>query len=86
MKVALVILLVVLVFLLGLPLAMGMTGPVFCPNCQFHGPPCAPGVCSAVLVLFAVAAVGLAGSFQLGTSRFRRLLLVISVDKPPRSA
>jgi hypothetical protein len=86
MKVALIVLLVLLVILLGLPLGMGMTGPGFCPDCQSHGPPCPPGLCSAVLVLFALAAVGLAGSFQLGTSRFRRLLLVVSVDRPPRFA
>jgi hypothetical protein len=86
MKVALVILLVVLILLLGLPLAMGMTGPGFCPDCQSHGPPCPAGVCSAVLVLFALAAVGLAASFQLGTSRFPRLLLALSLDKPPRFA
>jgi hypothetical protein len=86
MKVALVILLVVLVLLLGLPLAMGMTGPGFCPDCQSHGPPCPPGVCSALLALFAVVAPGLAASFQLGTSRVRRLLLALSLDRPPRFA
>lgn len=86
MKVALVILLVILVLLLGLPLATGMTGSGFCPDCQSHGPPCPAGVCSAVLVLFALVVVGLAGSFQLGTSRFQRLLLALTLDRPPRFA
>ncbi len=86
MKVALVILLVFLVLLLGFPLAMGMTGPGFCPDCQSHGPPCPPGACSAVLVLFALVAVGLAGTFQLSAPRLRPLLLALSLDRPPQVA
>ncbi|HEV8681385.1 MAG TPA: hypothetical protein VGS09_01225 [Actinomycetota bacterium] len=86
MKMALVILLVVLVVLIGLPLAMGMTGPGFCPDCQAHGPPCPAGVCSAVLALFALVAPGLAATFQLRSPRARRLLLTLPLDKPPRLA
>jgi hypothetical protein len=86
MKVALVVLLILLVLLLGLPLAMGMTGPGFCPDCESHGPPCPAGVCSGVVVLFALLAVGLAESYHLGASRFRGLLLAFSLDRPPRFA
>jgi hypothetical protein len=86
MKVALIVLLVLLVLLLGLPLGIGMTGPAFCPDCQSHGPPCPPGVCSAVLVLFLLAAVGLAEIYRLGGSRLCRLLLACSLDRPPRFA
>jgi hypothetical protein len=86
MKVALVLLLVLLVLFLGLPLSMGMTGSGFCPDCQSHGPPCPLGLCSALIALFALVAPGLAGSFQPGTSRIRRLLLALSLDKPPRFA
>jgi hypothetical protein len=86
MKVALVVLLVLLVLLLGLPLGMGMTGVGFCPDCESHGPPCPPGLCSALVALFALVAPGLAASFQLDTWRIRRLLLALSLDKPPRFA
>jgi hypothetical protein len=86
MKLLLVILLVVLVVLLGLPLAMGTAGVGFCPDCQSHGPPCPAGICSAVLVLFALVAPGLAAGFQLRDPRARRLLLALPLDKPPRLA
>jgi hypothetical protein len=86
MRSALIVLLILLVVLLGLPLGVGMTAPGFCPDCESHGPPCPAGVCSAVLILLALVAPGLAASLQLSTWHIRRLLLALSLDRPPRFA
>jgi hypothetical protein len=76
--------LVVVVFVTGLPILMGMHGMAFCPEC-------APGLLGPMTCLAALAAAGFAlpllVSRRAGPSRYRTLrslLLAHLLERPPQ--
>lgn len=84
MKKAAFVVLVLLVVLVGLPLAMGMTDMAPCPSCT--GAPAAVAMCLAIVALFVLAVSR--GSSRITSRRqiVRLLLLADRLDRPPRLA
>jgi len=81
----LLIALVLLVALLGLPLAHGMAAMPACPSCR-DGVTQVLGMCLAIIVLLALAAPALRAILRTPRSRLVPLLLASAPDKPPRGA
>ena len=83
-----IIVLVVLIVILGLPLAMGMGGMVStgqCPECQTTGGYAALGLCLAILGTILLLTLGALG--EAVVMRLRRFTLATSggIERPPRS-
>lgn len=78
--------LILLVLLVGLPLAMGMAGMEPCPSCPGGDAPMAVVMCLAILSFFAL--VVSRHSSPVGSQRplLRPLLLADPLDRPPRFA
>jgi hypothetical protein len=86
MKKAVVIALVLLVLLVGLPFAMGMSDMAPCPSCTKGDSPVAVAMCLAIVSLFVLV---VSSSSSLITPRrqvVRLLLLADPLDRPPRVA
>ena len=79
-----IVLLVLLVLILGIPLAMPM-GTGACPDCPGLGTSSPAGICAAVLVGLLLLSWA-AGSTMVGDrSRRRTRILARSFERPPRS-
>ncbi|MFP5377089.1 MAG: hypothetical protein ACLGIO_09975 [Acidimicrobiia bacterium] len=85
MKRALVVALVVVVVVTGLPLAMGMGGMAFCPECGpavlARAAECLP---AAVLVAAAVLTLAFAGRLRLVEARLSPSLFTSVLERPPQ--
>lgn len=79
-----IVLLVLLVLILGIPLAMPM-GTSACPECPGLGTSCLAGTCVAILVGLLILAWA-AGCTMVGDrSRRRTRILAHWLERPPRS-
>ena len=78
-----IVLLVLLVLLVALPLGMGMAMGV-CPNS--HLPACAnsTAMCFAFVALLALFPLLVFARTPIGSASARRLLLAMSLERPPR--
>lgn len=86
MKKASVIALILLVLVVGLPLAMGMSDITPCPSCTGINTPVAVAMCLAILSLF-VLVVSSSSSRIASTQQVIRLgLLAEPPERPPRIA
>ncbi|MGH9264935.1 MAG: hypothetical protein ACRD1D_09605 [Acidimicrobiales bacterium] len=87
MKRALLVALVVVVVVTGLPLAMGMGGMAFCPECGpavlARAAECLP---AAVLVSAVVLTPAFAGRLRLFEPRLWPSLFTTVLERPPRTA
>jgi hypothetical protein len=87
MKVLLVLGLVLLLILVGLPLAMGMGDMGSCPACSDPDAPFALAMCVAILALVALyAGSSASGGVARRTPPLPRFLLVSGLDRPPQNA
>jgi hypothetical protein len=84
MKPVLVIALVLLIVLIGVPLAHGMPSMSACPACRSDAGATALGACLAILVLLTLAAPTLLTALRLRSSRVVPLLLASVPYRPPR--
>ncbi len=85
-KKASVIALVVLLLVVGLPLAMGMSGMAPCPSCTGVEPPVAVAMCLAIVSLL-VLIVSLRSSRIASRPQLVRLLLLSDPpERPPQIA
>ena len=79
-----IVLLVLLMLILGIPLAMPM-GTTACPECPGLGTSSLVGMCVAILVGLLLLSWA-AGSTMVGDrSRRRTRILALSFERPPRS-
>jgi len=86
MKKVAVIALVLLVLLVGLPLAMGMSAMAPCRSCTKGDAPVAVAMCLAIVSLF-VLVVSSSSSFIAARRQMVRLLLFADPpERPPRVA
>lgn len=86
MKKAGVIGLILLVLLVGLPLAMGMSGMEPCPSCSGTNAPMAGAMCLAILSFFVLVVSRHSSRVNSQKRVLRPLFLADSLDRPPRSA
>jgi hypothetical protein len=75
---------VVLIFLVGMTVPMGMHGIASCPHCPGMTPWSMTGLCVAVLSFFALLVHLLSSNLALLRSTVRPYLLVRRLDRPPR--
>ncbi|HYT80861.1 MAG TPA: hypothetical protein VEQ37_16715 [Actinomycetota bacterium] len=78
-----IVLLVLLVLLLAVPLGMGMAMGM-CSTSHASSCPSAVGTCAAIVAMMLIVAVGLLGRVQVSAPHAPRLLLVSSLERPPR--
>lgn len=81
MKKAVVIALVLLVLVVGLPLAMGMSGMAPCPSCTGVDTPVAVAMCFAIISLFVLV---VSSQSSLISSRREVVRLLARSDPPER--
>lgn len=87
MKTALLIALILLLLIIGLPVAMGHMGNMGdCPACTSANAPFALGLCVGILSLVAFTVLLSSRRFMLHAAPTRRFLLATSIFRPPRSA
>lgn len=79
-----IVLLVLLVLLLAIPLGMGMAMGM-CPNSHASICPSAVGTCAAILGLMILLLIGLVGNIFERSPLVPVLLLVRSLERPPRA-
>jgi hypothetical protein len=84
MKKVAIIGLVVLILLVGMPLAMGMGGMAPCPDCPATTSWSVIGLCAAVLSFFALLVLLASTNMTLLLTTVRAYLLVRRLDRPPR--
>ncbi|MDQ3991947.1 MAG: hypothetical protein M3245_06545 [Actinomycetota bacterium] len=83
MKRALFLALVLLVLLVGLPIAAGMPAMMSCPQCHLTAGAAAM-MCLAVLSLFVLLAPTASSRLWRSDRVLRQLLLVPGLERPPR--
>jgi hypothetical protein len=83
-KRVLAVLLILLVLLIALPLGMGMAMGA-CPDSQMSLCPSAAGTCAAIVGLLVLALIMVLGTIRQRAALAPSLLLVRSLDRPPRS-
>lgn len=76
--------LVVLLLIVGMPLAMGQMGD--CPACTSAKTPFALGICAGILSLMALAILLTSQRFRPLASSSPQFLLASSIFRPPRTA
>jgi hypothetical protein len=86
MKKAVVIALVLLVLLVGLPLAMGMSDMAPCPSCTKGDAPVAVAMCLAIVSLFVLVMSSNSSVIVARRRVVRVLLLADPLERPPRVA
>jgi hypothetical protein len=85
-KKAPVIALVLLVLLIGLPLAMGMPDIAPCPSCTGVDTPVAVAMCLAIVSLFVLVLSSSSSRIALRRALLRLLLFDDPPERPPRVA
>lgn len=86
MKKAAVIALVLLVLLVGLPLAMGMSEMAPCPSCTEGDARVAVAMCFAIVSLFVLVMSSRSSPIASRPRVFRLLFLADPPERPPRVA
>jgi hypothetical protein len=84
MKAVAVVGLVILVLLMGMPMAMSMGGMAPCPDCPATTTSTLAGLCVAVLSFFALLIGLLLSNVTLLNPRMRPSLWVRRLERPPR--
>jgi hypothetical protein len=82
----LVLALVLLVLLVGLPVAMGMGDMAQCPSCTGNDSPAALAMCLAILSFFVLVASRHGSRVSPRRQVVRLLLLADPLDRPPQLA
>jgi hypothetical protein len=86
MKKLAIIALVVLVLVVGLPLAMGMSDMAPCPNCTGINTPEAVTMCLAIVSLFVLIVSSYSSRIASGQQMVNLRLLADPPERPPRAA
>jgi hypothetical protein len=86
MKKAAIILLVLLVLLVGLPSAIGLSDMAPCPSCKEGDAPIAVALCLAIVSLFVLVMSSNSSLVRSKRRVFRFLLLADPPERPPRLA
>jgi hypothetical protein len=86
MKIMLALVLILLLLVVGFPVAMGHMGHMGdCPACTSAKAPFALGLCAGILSLMGLAILLASRRFRLSGASSRQFLLASSIFRPPRA-